>query len=327
MPVFTDVETLFSGIRGGDRVAIGRALTLVESSHPRHAEAAVHLLNLLLPFTGTSQRVGITGTPGAGKSFFLDAYGALLADRGAQVAVLAIDPSSERTGGSLLGDKTRMERLAVHANAFVRPSPARGVLGGVAARTREAMLVLEAAGYTHLFVETVGVGQSETSVSALVDCVLLLVVPGGGDEVQGLKRGIVEHADLLVVHKSDIDAARTREAVRAYRGALHLFPPRGDGWSPQVLAVSSVTSQGLDKLDAALKAYFDSSRQNQIADRRTEQRAYWLQAALRERLLARFFDDEAAIDALTRAEADVRAGHLDIRAAVDKLLPATKAGA
>lgn len=321
MPIVTDVEMLVDGIRAGDRVRIGQALTLIESRRADHQEAAAALLDRLLPHTGNSRRLGITGTPGAGKSTFIDAYGCRLADRGSKVAVLAIDPSSAQSGGSLLGDKTRMEKLAAHPNAFIRPSPTRGVLGGVAERTREAILVLEAAGYDTIFVETVGVGQSETFVADLVDCFVLLLLPGGGDEVQGLKRGIMEHADVLIVHKADLDPPRTREAVRTFRGALHLFPARLDGWQPQVMALSSTDGQGFERLDETLAAFFGGEeRHRALTARRAIQRLTWLRQTLRNELLRQFYADPSVSALLPEIEASVQSGSLDVRVAAQRLL-------
>ena len=320
MPTVTNVDALFEGVRAGDRVRIGQALTLVESTRPDHQQAATMLLGRLLPYTGAGRRVGLSGTPGVGKSTFVDAYGARLADSGEKVAVLAIDPSSAQTGGSLLGDKTRMEKLAAHPQAFVRPSPTRGVLGGVAAATREAIGIVEAAGYSNVFVETVGVGQSETLVSTLVDCFVLLVQPGGGDEVQGLKRGIMEHADVLVVHKADQDAARTREAVRAYRSALHLFPARPDGWTPLVVAVSSLTGAGLDRFDEALDSFFASEREVWRQQRRQRQRLEGFRQRVEQALVQRFYADPAVSRTLPDIEQQVLEGTADVRTAAQALL-------
>ncbi len=310
-----DVTALAEGVLRADRVALGRALTLIESRRPQDDEAAAALLDALAPHAGKSRRIGVTGTPGAGKSTFIDAYGHRLAERGEKIAVLAIDPSSTRSGGSLLGDKTRMARLAVHPNAFIRPSPTRGQLGGVAQHTHEALAVLEAAGYGTVFVETVGVGQSEIAVAQVVDCVLMLVVPGGGDEIQGIKRGILEHIDALIVHKSDLDDPRAREAVRAYRGALHLFAAREDGWTPRVLAASSLTGAGFEKLDALLADFFEPpERQQAITLRRATQRRHVLTETVRDVLMARFLAQSAAkgTDAVAQAAVD---GTRSLRAA------------
>jgi len=240
-------ERYVEGVLAGDRTVLARAITVVESDLPSDGELAARILDALLPHTGRSLRVGITGVPGAGKSTFIDALGMhLIRERGENVAVLSIDPSSPVSGGSILGDKTRMERLAVEERAFIRPSPARGHLGGVGRRTRETMLLCEAAGYRNVLVETVGVGQSETAVRSMTDFFLLLMLPGAGDELQGIKRGIIEMLDGMVINKADGDDRPRAERARVeYRGALHLFPASLDGWSPRVLLSSALHGQGI----------------------------------------------------------------------------------
>ena len=224
-------STLAAGIRAGERATLARAITLIESKRPDHRKAAHLLVQELLPLTGKAVRLGITGAPGAGKSTTIDALGTFLTAQGHKVAVLAVDPSSSRTGGSILGDKTRMARLAVDPNAFVRPSPSSGTLGGVAAKTRETMLLCEAAGYDVVLVETVGIGQSETTVADMTDFFLVLMIPGAGDELQGLKKGIVELADMIAVNKADGDnVARARLAAADYRAALNILRPRSENW-------------------------------------------------------------------------------------------------
>jgi len=252
------VDDLVAGLRGGDRRALAQAITLVESTHPDHRVQAEDLLAQLLPATGGALRLGITGVPGVGKSTFIEAFGAHLIDAGRRVAVLAVDPSSQVNRGSILGDKTRMAELARNPAAFIRPSPAGQTLGGVARRTREAMLVCEAAGFDVVIVETVGVGQSETAVAEMADVFVLLLQPGGGDELQGFKRGIMELADLFVITKADgeLEAAAARAAAE-YQGALGLLRPgRGDGtaspdWRPPVLQCSAVTGSGIPEVWAA----------------------------------------------------------------------------
>jgi LAO/AO transport system kinase len=251
------VEAYVEGVRRGDRAILARAITLIESERQDDAEPAAQLLDAILPHTGGARRVAITGVPGVGKSTLIDTLGLhLVRDRGEQVAVLSVDPSSPVSGGSLLGDKTRMARLAVEPDAFVRPSPARGHLGGVAPRTREAIQLCEAAGYQTVIVETVGVGQSEIAVREMTDCFVLLLLAGAGDELQGLKRGIVEMADILAITKADGDnrepAARARAA---YAGALHLFPPTPERWTPPVLTTSALEGEGIADLWAAVLAH------------------------------------------------------------------------
>lgn len=302
---------LAEGIISGDRAALARAITLAESTRAEHQAVAQAVLAEVLPRTGGAVRVGVTGVPGAGKSTLLDALGGRLIDAGHRVAVLAVDPSSARSGGSILGDKTRMERLAVDARAFVRPSPTAGTLGGVARRTREALLLCEAAGYDVVFVETVGVGQSETAVAAMTDVFLLLVLAQGGDELQGIKRGIMELADVVAVHKSDLGADAAKEAVRRYRAALHLFPPSPSGWTPQVLAASSRTGEGLDALWQAVQACFDAQQASGYLDtHRAAQRTAHLDETIRAALAERFEAHPAVQAARAAVETDVRDGRL-----------------
>ena len=248
-PRAASVETLAAAVRAGDRRALAKAITLVESTRADHQPAAQRLLELLLPAAGRATRVGISGVPGVGKSTFIEAFGLSLVARGLRVAVLAVDPSSARSGGSILGDKTRMARLAVAPEAFIRPSPAGGSLGGVARRTREAMLVCEAAGYAVVLVETVGVGQSEYAVAAMVDFFLVLMLAGAGDELQGMKKGILELADALAINKADGDnLGRATRAAAEYTAALHLLRPRSPHWDPPVLTVSALESRGMDEV-------------------------------------------------------------------------------
>src|ERR687898_219963 len=246
-PKKTDVTA--EAVQSGDRAALARAITLMESRRPDHREAARSLLQELMPRTGKAVRIGITGVPGVGKSTTIDTLGSMLTEKGHKVAVLAVDPSSTRTGGAILGDKTRMARLAADPNAFIRPSPSSGTLGGVAAKTREAMLLCEAAGFDVILVETVGVGQSEIAVADLTDFFLVLMLPGAGDELQGIKKGVVELADMIAVNKADGDnIARAKSAAGEYRAALHILAPRSAHWSPPVLTVSGLANQGLDAL-------------------------------------------------------------------------------
>jgi LAO/AO transport system kinase len=241
------VGRYIEGVLGGDRMVLARAITVIESNLPSDGELAARLLDALLPHTGKSLRVGITGVPGVGKSTFIDALGMhLIGERGENVAVLSVDPSSPISGGSILGDKTRMERLAVEERAFIRPSPSQGHLGGVARRTRETILLCEAAGYRNILVETVGVGQSETAVRSMTDFFLLLMLAGAGDELQGMKRGIIEMLDGMAINKADGDNKPKAERARIeYSGALHLFPASADGWTPRVLTCSAISKEGI----------------------------------------------------------------------------------
>jgi LAO/AO transport system kinase len=241
------LERYLEGVLGGDRMVLARAITVIESNLPSDGELAARLLDAVLPHTGHALRVGITGVPGVGKSTFIDALGMhLIRDRGENVAVLSVDPSSAISGGSILGDKTRMERLAVEERAFIRPSPSQGHLGGVARRTRETILLCEAAGYRNILVETVGVGQSETAVRSMTDFFLLLMLAGAGDELQGMKRGIIEMLDGMAINKADGDNKPKAERARIeYSGALHLFPASADGWTPRVLTCSAIAKEGI----------------------------------------------------------------------------------
>ena len=285
-----DLDSLEAGIRAGQRAALGRGITLVESRRLEHRQLGAELLERLLPATGAARRIGVTGVPGVGKSTFLESFGMLLVERGLRIGVLAVDPSSAVTGGSILGDKTRMERLASHPQAFVRPSPTGGSLGGVTRKTRETLLLLEAAGFDVLFVETVGVGQSEIAVAEMVDSVLLLLLPGAGDELQGIKRGILEQVDVVAVNKSDGERqALAREARTGYLAALKLFTPRTTDWRTPVLATSGLEGTGLDELWQALEDHRNQlETTGELEGRRRQQRGRWLWSMLEEDLLDGF---------------------------------------
>ena len=317
-----DVARLARGIRAGDRAALARAITLIESKRADHRRSAAALMQALVGATGKAVRVGVTGAPGVGKSTTIDTLGTMLTKQGRKVAVLAVDPSSRRTGGSILADKTRMARLANDANAFIRPSPASGTLGGVAARTRETMLLCEAAGYDVVLVETIGVGQSEIAVADMTDFFLLLMLPGAGDELQGLKKGVVELADMIAVNKADGDnVARAKVAAAEYRAALHILTPRSANWSPPVVTYSALTGEGV----AALWAHILDHREKltaagELASRRAEQQVKWMWAMLEERLFAPLRSDRAIKAALASIEAEVAAGTLAPAAAVDKIV-------
>ncbi len=313
---------LAAGVLAGDRTAIGQAITLVESTLPAHRANAAALLDELLPHSGNAHRVGITGVPGVGKSTFIEALGLQLTTAGHKVAVLAVDPSSSRSGGSILGDKTRMQDLAVDPNAFSRPSPSAGTLGGVTRATREAMVVLEAAGYDVVLVETVGVGQSETVVHAMVDVFVVLMLSGAGDELQGIKKGVLELADLLAVNKADgANVEKAQQAALDYRRALHLVQPPGQAWEPPVLTCSALEGTGLGELWAEVERHRAQSSANGERDaRRRAQKLDWMQTMLQERLLAHYELDESFSSARAVAEAAVVAGTLTPSVAVDRLM-------
>ncbi len=306
----------------GDRRALARAITLVESTRPDHRDDAEALLAEILPETGRSIRVGISGAPGAGKSTFIEAFGIHVVEQDHRVAVLAVDPSSSRSGGSILGDKTRMERLTRSPDAFVRPSPTRGTLGGVARRTREAILLCEAAGFDVVLVETVGVGQSEVQVAAMVDCFLVLIAPGAGDELQGLKRGIMELADIVVVNKADGDLAAPAKTTAAdYAAALHLLRPRTPGWSPPVLLCSALEGTGIGEVWGAISGYA-AQLGDEIAERRARQAQEWLWSEVTESLLDALRADATIARRARRLEADVASGTVTPSAAARELLQA-----
>src|SRR5437899_2815695 len=299
-PPPADIAPLICGLRAGERAALARAITYVDAQHPDHQRSADQQVQSLLPHTGTARRVGITGAPGVGKSTTIDALGSHLTALGHKVAVLAVDPSSTRTGGSILADKTRMAKLAADARAFIRPSPTAGTLGGVAAKTRETMLLCEAAGYDVILVETVGTGQSETAVADMTDFFLALMLPGAGDELQGLKKGLVELADMIAINKADGDnLARAKAAAAEYRAALHILSPRSPNWTPPVVTYSALTGEGV----AALWAHVLDHREkltaaDELASRRAEQQVKWMWAMLEERLFAPLRSDWAIKAAL-----------------------------
>jgi LAO/AO transport system kinase len=311
-------------LRAGDRRALARSITLIESTLPERRAEAAALLDEVLPATGNAVRVGVSGTPGSGKSTFIDELGTRLTAAGHRVAVLAVDPSSRRSGGSIMGDKTRMERLARDPAAFIRPSPSGGSLGGVARRTREAGLLCEAAGFDVIVTETVGVGQSETAVADMVDCFLVIAAPGGGDELQGLKRGIMELADVVVVNKADGDLApAARRAVADYRHAVHLLRPKHPGWSVPVLPASALDGTGVDEAWAEVERLSAHLRADGALDRlRSAQAVDWLWVELRERLVDAFRHDEQVAKRLREVEAQVRDGHLSPTTAAHDLLAA-----
>ncbi len=300
---------------------MARAITLVESKRADHQATAHKLVQELLRNTGKAVRLGITGAPGAGKSTTIDALGTYLTAAGQKVAVLAVDPSSTRTGGSILGDKTRMARLGQDPNAFIRPSPSSGTLGGVAAKTRETMLICEAAGFDVVVVETVGIGQSETAVSDMTDFFLALMIPGAGDELQGIKKGVVELADMIAVNKADGDnIARARVAAADYRAALNILAPRSPNWSPPVVTFSALTGNGVPELWKQVEAHRAAmTKSGELAARRREQQVKWMWSMLEERLTARLRTDPAVRTKLKAAEAAVADGKLAPTLAVEQI--------
>jgi LAO/AO transport system kinase len=319
-----DIAQLARGLEAGQRAMLARAITLLESKRADHQRAARQLVQELLPATGRAIRVGITGVPGAGKSTTIDTLGTYLTSQGHKVAVLAVDPSSTRTGGSILADKTRMARLAGDENAFIRPSPAAGTLGGVAAKTREAMLACEAAGFDIVLVETVGTGQSETVVADMTDFFLALMVPGAGDELQGLKKGLVEIADMIAINKADGDnVVRARAAAAEYRAALHILSPRSINWSPPVVTYSALTGEGVPDLwDKVLEHRRKLTGSGEIAARRREQQVKWMWAMFEERLRTRLATDPKLKAQLPQLESAVSAGRLSPALAVDEIVEA-----
>lgn len=318
------MNALKSSLLSHDRAALARAITLIESTRPDHQEEAQKLLAELLPMTGNSIRIGITGVPGVGKSTFIEAFGLHVISKGHKVAVLAVDPSSTKTGGSILGDKTRMGKLAQDDNAYIRPSPTGGALGGVARRTREAMLLCEAAGFDVIIVETVGVGQSETEVADMVDMFILLLLPGSGDELQGIKKGIVELADLIVVNKADGDLVPQAKRVRSdYSAALRLLHPASTAWQPKAVTCSALTGDGIASIWEAVEAFSAAMRQSgEMEAHRAGQAKAWMWKEIREELLSRFLLNPNMQSTKEAIEKEVEKGGLLPTHAAMKLLAA-----
>ena len=294
----------------GNRTALGQGITLLESTLPEHEQKAQELLKLCLPHSQKSIRVGVTGVPGVGKSTFIEAFGKLLTGKGKKIAVLAIDPTSERTHGSILGDKSRMHELAADENAFIRPSPSSGILGGVANKTRESIILCEAAGFDIILIETVGVGQSETTVSNLADFFLLLMLAGAGDELQGIKRGIMELADALIITKSDGDnSIKAKNAAMEYKRALHLFPAKENGWIPQVSTCSAFDKTGLDTIWELIEKYNNQMQANSyFMSNRNKQNNYWLHHIIKHELGNKKYQQLKADNNLTDLEQDIKKG-------------------
>jgi LAO/AO transport system kinase len=318
------VSTPAKQVGDGDRRALARAITLVESTRPDHRAEADDLLTELLPLTGGATRIGISGAPGAGKSTFIETLGLFLVEQGHKLAVLAVDPSSSQSGGSILGDKTRMADLTRHPEVFVRPSPTGGTLGGVARRTREAMLLCEAAGFDVVIVETVGVGQSEVAVEQMVDCFLLLLTPTAGDELQGIKRGIMELADVVVVNKSDGDLEAMAGVTAAeFANALHLIRPKAPAWSPVVVQCSALEGRGIAECWHAAVAHHDTlAADGTLERRRAGQAKAWMWAELSASLLDRLRNDETASALAARLEVEVAEGRIPAPIAARQVLEA-----
>lgn len=316
------IDELVEGILKGDRTLLSRAITLIESSKKEHQEMAEKVIEACLPHAGKSFRLGITGVPGVGKSTFIESFGNLLIKEGHKIAVLAIDPSSSRTKGSILGDKTRMETLASNSNAYIRPSPTSGSLGGVAKNTRETIILFEAAGYDYILIETVGVGQSETTVHSMVDFFLLLMLAGAGDELQGIKRGIMEMADAIIINKADGDnLGASKRAQAEYKSALHLFPPTSSGWIPEVHLVSSLEHKGTDAIYEMLDKYVNLAKTKGYFDeKRSEQAQFWLRESIEQDLLRDFFSNEEIQKAFPDMKEKIKEGKLHTYTAAKQLL-------
>ena len=306
----------------GNRRAIAKAITLLESTRPESFEQGQELLESLLPHAGKALRIGITGVPGVGKSTFIEAIGLFLIKQGHRVAVLAVDPSSQLTGGSIMGDKTRMNELAQHPHAFIRPSPSSGILGGVARKTRETMLICEAAGYDVVIVETVGVGQSETMVASMVDLFLLLMLPNAGDELQGIKKGVLELADLVVVNKSDGEQETLAKTAQSeYRKALHLLPSSKNSWTPQILRCSALEKRGIDKIWDSVKSFREALQNSgEWEKQRRSQTGKWMWSLVEEGLLTNFRNHPNLQKQIPELEKEVESGNMLPTTAARKLL-------
>ena len=312
------VEEYVSGVLSGSRPVLSRAITLIESLLPADRAIAQQVLEVILPHTGQSVRLGITGVPGVGKSTFIESFGELLTEQGKKVAVLAIDPTSQRSHGSIMGDKTRMEKLAHNPLAYIRPSPSGGVLGGVTSKTRETLLLCEAAGFELIIVETVGVGQSETAVKGMVDFFLLLMLAGAGDELQGIKKGIMEMADAIVITKADAqNQIAAQRAVLEYQNALHLFPMPTNGWLPSVLTCSALENQGLQAIWELILGYVQKMKANGFYQQNRQlQNLEWMHSFIRQTLEERFYENEVVKQQLEQVESAVKSGEkLPIEAA------------
>ena len=316
------VKDYVSGIRKGDRTILSRAITLIESSKPENRQLGEEILEQCLSYTGNAIRIGITGVPGVGKSTFIDSLGTFLTGEGKKVAVLAIDPSSSRSKGSILGDKTRMPTLSTDTNAFIRPSPASGTLGGVARKSRETMLLCEAAGFDTIIIETVGVGQSETAVHSMVDFFLLLMLAGAGDELQGIKRGIMEMADLIAINKSDQqDKNSINRTKQEFENALSLFPPSPSGWKPSVRTCSALKGTGIREIWGEITDYLGKTKENgYFIQRRAEQSSYWMHETITRELKVQFYEHPPVKKQIRELEEKVKSGEISPFRAAEMLL-------
>ncbi len=311
-----------SGILKGDITILSKAVTLIESANAKHQQLAQEIIKQCLPHSGESIRVGITGVPGVGKSTFIEVLGSHITKIGGKLAVLAIDPSSERTKGSILGDKTRMEELAGDKNAYIRPSPSAGSLGGVARKTRETIILCEAAGFNHIFIETVGVGQSETAVHSMTDFFLLLMLAGAGDELQGIKRGIMEMADTIAINKADGNNLEKAQLARIqYKNALHLFPKKDSEWEPNVLTCSATAKTGIIEIWEQIEKYKSLTRvNNYFSQKRNEQATYWMHETIQENLKRDFYDNVEIKEKLKEFESNVLTDKMSSFVAAGSLL-------
>lgn len=316
------VDEYVAGIKAGDRTILSRAITLIESTRPEHNDTAQQIIEQCLPGTGDATRIGITGVPGVGKSTFIEALGNHIIEQGHKLAVLAIDPSSTRSKGSILGDKTRMETLAGNDQAYIRPSPTGGSLGGVARKTRETIYLCEAAGYDTIFIETVGVGQSETAVHSMVDFFLLLMLAGAGDELQGIKRGIMEMADAIAINKIDEAPEQTvQQALREYKNALHLYPETKSGWTPKVTSCSALTEDGVPEIGQLIQEYIKLTKKNgYFQNQRNRQAKHWMYDTIERELSSHFFEHPAIKKRQSEIEQKVLSGALSSFKAAQQLL-------
>lgn len=315
-------QEYIDGILQGNKTMLSRAITLLESTKAEHNILASKIVDEILPHTGKSFRVGITGVPGVGKSTFIESLGKNLLAQGKTMAVLAIDPSSQISKGSILGDKTRMDSISGKKEVFIRPSPAGETLGGVGRKTRESILLCEAAGFEYIFIETVGVGQSEIAVHSMVDCFLLLMLPGAGDELQGIKRGIMEMADIVAINKAEGErAALANKAAQEYKNALHLFPPTASGWVPPVLTCAAETDLNIDQVFQKIESFFNHQKLSGFFDKkRQEQSIYWFRETLHQKILSNFFSNEKIKETLTQLEQKIKEGKSNPFTAADEVL-------
>lgn len=315
-------ETLATGILEGNKILLSRAITLLESTREEHNQIANEVIQKVLFKTGNAKRIGITGVPGVGKSTFIEALGKHLLQQNESIAILAIDPSSQKSKGSILGDKTRMESISGRENVFIRPSPAGETLGGVGRKTRESILLCEAAGFKNIFIETVGVGQSEIAVHSMVDCFLLLMLPGAGDELQGIKRGIMEMADIIAINKAEEDRAiLANKAAIEYRNALHLFPPTDSGWIPKVQTCSAEKNLRIDEVWESIESFFNHQKvSGYFNQKRQEQAIYWFRETIQQKLLGYFYKQENFKETIVNLETKIQAQEIHSYEAANEVL-------